>query len=279
MDNIFSGLESLGISNVDNLNLFSDDENKAEKVRQAQPVQKKEPVKVSEESLIFEKTYKCPVCDSVIKNKTVKTGKTRLISQDFDLRPRYMFLDSIKYDIVVCHTCGYASHTKSFDKLTLPQAKLIREQISRKFTGFPESADILTCDEAITRHKLALVNAVVKRARVSERAYICLLLGWLTRAKAEELEEKGASQDEISKIKAEENDYLEKARDGFMEAVLKENFPMFGLDEHTTMYIVAALCAETGKKDEALKWASKLIISNTANERIKERARKIKEML
>jgi hypothetical protein len=31
--------------------------------------------KVSEKDILFDKTYKCPVCETVFKSKTIKTGK------------------------------------------------------------------------------------------------------------------------------------------------------------------------------------------------------------
>jgi len=43
--------------------------------------------------------------------------------------------------------------------------------------------------------------------------------------------------------------------------------------------LVAELARKVGKNDEASRWISKLLISKDASERIKERAREIKELL
>ena len=42
-----------------------------------------------------------------------------------------------------------------------------------------------TYEDALARYQLALVNAIVKQAKNSEKAYICLKAGWLMRGYAE----------------------------------------------------------------------------------------------
>ena len=107
----------------------------------------------------------------------IKTGKIKLISADTDLRPKYQNVDSLKYDAVVCPHCGYSALNRFFNYMTSTQAKLIREQISASFKGINEECDEYTYDDAIARHKLALVNTIVKKSKISERAYTCLKKG------------------------------------------------------------------------------------------------------
>lgn len=271
---LLSGLESMGLGNMSKLNLF--DDAKEEKPEAKKP----EPVKVDERTLILDKTCKCPVCDHEFKAKVVKTGKTKLITQDVDLRPVYSDVDSLKYGVCVCPICGYASMMKTFPNITSAQAKLIKEQISASFTGLGPDHDIYSYDDAITRHKLALVNTVVKRAKTSERAYMCLLLAWLLRGKRESLPDDTQNIAVVYKnLETEEKDFLAKARVGFEDAFSKENFPLCGLDECTSIYLIAALAAEVGDSDAALRWVSRLITSQSANDRIKERGRSLKEMI
>ena len=56
-------------------------------------------------------------------------------------------------------------------------------------------------------------------------------------------------------------------------------FPMCGMDEHTTTYLVADLAKRIGKYDEASRWISKVLIARDANERIKSKARELKDSL
>ena len=69
--------------------------------------------------------------------------------------------------------------------------KLIRENISQKVHLHTYKGEVYTYDEALERYQLCLANAVVKRARASEKAYICLKSAWLLRGYQEQLTETG----------------------------------------------------------------------------------------
>ena len=210
----------------------------------------------------------------------VRTGKVKLIGSDNDLRPKYQHVDSLKYDAIVCPYCGYAALNRFYNYMTDTQAKLIKINISANFKGLKEGEDILTYDEAITRHKLALVNAVVKHAKASEKAYICLKLAWLFRGKAETLPADTPNLECVKKeLAAQEKEYIVNAYEGFMEAFSKEPFPMCGMDETTMTYLTADLARQIGKYDEALRMIARVITARDANERIKSKARDMKDLI
>ena len=120
----------------------------------------------------------------------------------------------------------------------------------------------------------------MKRSKLSERAYTCLKLGWLLRGQAENLPKDTPSYAEtIKQIQAEELEALGNAYDGFSQAFSKEMFPMCGMDEHTTELLMADLARRLGKRDESFRWVSTILVSRDCNERIKSKAREIKEML
>ena len=169
MANIFAGLENFGLKNVEKVEVFQD--NSPTKGTAAKSEQKKE---ITEEDLVFEKSYTCPVCDTEFKSKTVRTGKVRLAGADSDLRPRYHGVDSLKYDAILCPNCGYAALNRYFNFVMASQAKNIREKISSTFKATPDTEKIYSYDTAITKHKMALLNTVVKNGKSSERAYTCL---------------------------------------------------------------------------------------------------------
>lgn len=282
MANLFSGLEAFGLGKMANMEVYATDEKNNKKAGQSEDVEKNV---IVEADLLFDKTFTCPVCDKEFKSKTVKTGKVKLISADSDLRPKYQGVDSLKYDAIVCPHCGYGALNRFFNYVTSVQGKLIREQISSSFKGISTETDSYSYDDAIARHKLALVNTIVKRSKLSERAYTCLKTAWLLRGKAESiLEEKGTKLNDSDKatlkaLQAEELDFITKAYEGFIEAFSKEMFPMCGMDEHTTTYLVADLAKRIGKYDEASRWISKVLIARDANERIKTKARELKDSL
>lgn len=275
MANIFSGLESLGLGNLSGMKLFE-----SEKKGTAQGGAKAEPVEVKEADLIFEKTFVCKVCDKEFKTKMVRTGKAKLLAQDSDLRPRYQTVDSLKYDAVVCPHCGFAALSRFFNYMTDAQAKLIKENISTNFKGLKEGEEILTYDEAIVRHKLVLVNTVVKRAKASEKAYTCLKLAWLLRGKAETLPTDTPNLAAVKKELAEqEKEYIANAYEGFMDAFSKEQFPMCGMDEITMTYLVADLGRQIGKYDEALRMVARVLMSKNVSDRIKQKTIDLKELI
>ena len=272
MANLFSGLEDLGLGNLSGMQLF---EKKEEKAKASEG-----PKEVKEEDLIFEKTFTCKVCDKEFKTKMVRAGKAKLLAQDSDLRPRYQGVDSLKYDAVVCPHCGFAALNRFFNYMTDAQAKLIRANISANFKGIKEGEGIVTYDEAIMRHKLVLVNSVVKRAKASEKAYTCLKLAWLLRGKSETLPAETPNMEEVKKQLAEmEKEYISNAYEGFMDAFSKEQFPMCGMDETTITYLVADLGRQIGKYDEALRMVARVLMSKNVGDRIKQKTVELKELI
>ncbi len=280
MSNLFSGLEAFGLGKMSNLEVYATDEKNDKKSGGKDEGEEK--TKVVEADLLFDKSYNCPVCDREFKTKTVKTGKVKLISADTDLRPKYQLVDSLKYDAIVCPHCGYSALNRFFKYMTSAQAKLIKEQISSSFKGIETEGEILSYDDAIARHKLALINTIVKKSKLSERAYTCLKTAWLLRGKAESMLAEDTGKDikvSVAELQKEELEFLSNAYDGFIEAFSKEMFPMCGMDENTMTYVVADLARRIGKHDESGRWISKVLISRDANERIKTKARELKELL
>lgn len=274
MGDIFSGLESMGFQGLSSVKIYEEEKKEA-----AQEEGEKKPTFV-EGDFLFDKKVQCPVCDKEFKAKTVKTGKPRLIGSDSDLRPKYAGIDSIKYDAMVCPNCGYAALSRFFSYMTSAQAKLIKENVSASFKGLSEAGDTYSYDDAINRHKLALLNTVVKKAKISERAYTCLKIAWLFRGKAETLPAETPNLDALQKeCKKNELEMISNAFEGFVVSRAKEDFPICGMDESTFDYLIADLAMKLDKKDVAAKLLSAVIVSRTANPKLKEKARDLRDQL
>lgn len=275
MANLFSGLENFGLGQLSDLDVYG--ETASDKKDGEKEVVKP---KVTEADFIFDKTHTCPVCDTEFKSKAIKTGKIKLMGADSDLRPKYQNVDSLKYDAIVCPSCGYSALNRYFSYMTSVQAKLIKEQITANFKGINDDGEIYTYDDAIARHKLVLVNTIVKKAKNSERAYTCLKIAWLLRGKAETLPADTENYEQVmAELKKEEDDFILKAFEGFTAAFSKEAFPMCGMDENTVTYLVADLARRCDRLDEAGRWVSKVLVSRDANERIKSKARDLKDLI
>lgn len=229
---------------------------------------------------LFPKKYTCPVCNHHFEEKTVRTGKARLIHTDMDLRNVYEGIEPLKYDVVICPRCGYGALTRFFQSVTPIQQQYIEEKISPHFKLLPEKGEIYTYDQALSRYKVAFANAVVKMAKMSEGAYISLKTGWLCRSYRESLEkEKKQDTEKYQQLLCEERTYLKQAYDLFTKAVTEESFPMCGMDETMVDYIMAVLAMEFEEYSVSSKLLSKLLASYSISARLKERARDAKEEL
>lgn len=275
MEGLLSGLADLGLGSLENLELYEKEEKEDAQNAQAEKVPE-----VLEKELIYDKSWECPVCSHKFISKSTKAGKIRMLGMDKDLRPIHEGVDTHKYEVVLCTKCGYAALTRYFPQMTSIQAKLITEQISKKVQLKEYSGETYSYQEAIERYKLALVNAVVKRAKNSEKAYISLKMGWLLRGYAESLEmDENTTAEQLAEIRAQENSHMENAYKGFCEAVQTESFPMCGMDEITLDYLMAALGLRFKEYEQASRLVAKIITSPTANARTKDKARDLKEEL
>lgn len=273
MSNLFSGLEDLGFKDLSNIEIY-------ETKKESEAKEAVKEVEPQEEDFIFEKTYNCPACHSEFKSKATKAGRVKLISLDTDLRPRYQNVDALKYDAIVCPSCGFAAIARYFKYLSNIQINSIKEQITSSFRGIKNDNLILSYDDAILRHKLSLISTIAKKGKNSEKAYTCLKTAWVIRGKRESLEKDIPNyEEEVKALEKEEYGFIKNAYDGFIAAFSTEDFPMAGMDEITTTLLVAELARRVGDKEEASRWISRILVSREANDRIKERAREIKELL
>lgn len=272
----FKDLEKFGLESLKDIEIYEAPKESETQNGSYKGVER--PGMIMEEDVLFDKSYKCPCCGLDFKSKAVRAGRTKLDRMDNDLRPIYLYCDTLKYDAVVCPKCGYAALSKNFNTISPTQRKLVKEKISVRFKGLKNEGATYTYDEAIERCRLALLSSIVKGAKNSERAYNCLKIAWVIRGKRERLESTEPDFEEQKKELLEmEMHNLENAYLGFTDAYFNEDFPIAGMDEPTLCVILGETARKLGKKDEALKYLGKVIVSRTASERLKDIARNIKD--
>lgn len=228
----------------------------------------------ADEPFVFGKKVECPMCGKEFKNPTVKASKARMVGSDQDLRPRYEGINPIKYDVIMCPNCGYAALERYFKTLTQVQMGMIRENICNAYQR-RDMKETFAYEDAVIRYKMAMLNSMVKQAGDSERAYLCLRMGWLLRGWRESLSPD--QQEAAAKLEAQEEEYLKNAKTGFEQANMKEDYPICGMDESTMDYLIAALSFRFEEYDAALKLLSNIIASRAAGVRVKDRARDLKD--
>ncbi len=277
MGDFLAGLKKFGLGNIKSEDLYQDNTKKKQVVEKPVP---KEPVKIGEKDLLFDKKYTCPICDSEFLSKTVRTGKVRMRGIDLDLRPDYEEIDQIKYDVIACPECGYSALARYFGKFNKVQAADIKSKICANYQKQSYTGEVYTYEEARNRYELALASAMVKNAKNSEKAYLCLRTAWLLRGEAQNLDETDPDYETTkAKLNEEEMDLLKSALEGFIKARMSEEFPIAGMDSNTLDYLMAALGVETGDYNTSTKIISELLTSRSVNERIKDKARTLKDMI
>lgn len=252
---IFSGLEDLGFENVEDVDIYR---KKEEEIIKAQ--EKSEEQKIEE--YLYDKQYTCPVCENTFKARSVKTSAYRLEKRDSDLFNRYSLVNPYFYDVILCNSCGYAAMQSDFTKIRNSQIPMVTEKITSKWRGrtYPEVYDI---NIAIERYKLSLLNYVIIEAKASKKAFNCLKLAWMYRL---------LNDDKNEQL------FLKQAVDGFNDAYMNEDFPIYGMDKSTVEYLLGELNRRMDNNDEALRWFSK-VITSPGPQRVKDLARDQRELM
>ncbi len=274
---ILSGLESLGLGSLENVNIFGADSEKKDSENTEEKVEK--PV-INEEDYLLQKTFTCPVCDAEFKQPIIRHNKIRNYGHDLDLRPRNEGVDILKYDVVVCNKCGYASIVKFHGPLPKPYRMMLRENIMPKFKPMKMSNSVITYEEALVRYKLAMMNAVVRQGKDSEKAYIALKLSWIYRGMRETLPKDTEDYEEtVETLLAQERENQKIALEGFTKAMATETPPYAGLNDDTLDYLLAVLNMEAGEYAKAKRILSEILTSTKATKVQKKQAEEVMEEL
>ncbi len=276
---LLSGLEQFGINvEQENTEIYAEEKRKEQSKVKTSGEKTVVRAKLPETEFLFTKRIRCTICDRVFDVRMVKNARVKRLQPDFDLRPRFENIDTLKYDVYACPYCGYAAMGRYFEHLTKGQIQLVKDNVCANFkrTGDAEP-DSYTYEQAIARYKLALYNSMVKRAKTSEKAYTCLKISWLYREMAgmdAASEEEKAKKAEYEKLQEE---FYKEAYEGFQKALATETFPMCGMDSFTMDYLMASMACHFKDFSYASKSVSNILSSQIADRRIKNRALELKE--
>ena len=259
-----------------NLNIF------AEEPAEEKSEQKKEeaaPVVHTESEFLYRKKITCPVCGDSFEILAPVNTKLKRLEPDFDLRPRFEYIDTVKYDVISCTECGYSAMTSTFASIDTARMKLIRQEICAYFSPEnPAPMNVYTYDYAIDKFKLALVNTIKKRGKMAEKAYCCLKIAWLRRAQLDAMKEAGVpDKAKLAEIEEDYKNFYQQAYEGFMKAMETETPPFCGLDTITVEFMTANMAMEFGQLSVAAKIVARLLTSPGVSPRIKDKCLDLKE--
>lgn len=266
MGSLFKGLDAFGMDDIDKSNLFDE-----EKEKKAEQVKKKA---MTEADLLYDRTILCPVCGTSFQAKTVRQSVARSSGIGVNLRPLYSNIDPIKYDVVHCEVCGYSALNRNFKKISDKQVQRVREKISMKFVGkkYPE---IYEYDTALERYKLALYNDMVMNRDDVNKAFLCLKASWISESLVENCQDDARLQDYKDTYKS----FVENAYSGFTKSYKVTSFPVFGMNQLTYQYLLGVLAYESDDIKSTGYWLGKVLLSKGGNDRLKDKARELKERI
>lgn len=214
--------------------------------------------------LFYDKTYVCPMCKKDFTSKTIRIGKNQPRDIDDDLYTHYALVNPLLYNVITCPHCCYTSLSKTFDKLLPKQKEWLKHILFTLQKQNLTPSEHPTIEEAIHKYKLALLIAMTKKSKIGEQSYLALHIAWLYR----ELQD---SQNE--------QHFLKKALDGFIETLENETLPILGFDEHTVMYLLSAISYKLSDMETSKKYLSTLLVASGISPRIKNRALDLKTKL
>ena len=275
--NLLSGMEKFGFSMDGELDILADDSAKKQASGQAASAA---PVVHEEKDFIIDKKLRCPVCDKEFPIKTVMNTKIKRKEADFDLRPNFEYVDTLKYDFNSCPHCGYSALASTFSKIDTARVKLIRNDFCANYKPQPPEPlpEVFDYDYSVEHFKLALVCTMKKRAKMSEKAYVCLKIAWLRRAQIAELEAaKEKDEEKIKLCKAEYDGFYKQAYEGFMKAVSSETPPYCGMSSEAVEFMLANMSVYYKQYEAASKLVARLIQSPSTSRKLKDKCVDLKQ--
>ncbi len=207
--------------------------------------------------VLYTTEKRCTMCDKQFTVTRVR-NKLALLKQDSDFCNHYQDVNPYYYSVWVCPHCGYAAQDAFFEET--PAGYGVIKDFLAKRTVNVNFGGHRTRQDAITTYKLGIFFAEMAGTLPSRLAGLYLKLAWIYR-------EAGQA--------AEEAAMLDKARENYEQAFLKEKTPIGGMTQLTLEYLIGELFRRTNRLSEALNYLAKVVGNPRAKQekRILEMAR------
>lgn len=200
----------------------------------------------TEFTFVVEKT--CPVCG---ENTRVVKVKSRLAATqvDDDYCCHYRDFNPYLYNIWVCEHCSFAADEKVFLS-AMPEVykNRIKKVLGEKHVHF-QFQEERSVPDGIASMQLALFCAETIHASLARQAGMTLRLAWVYR---------------IDGNKEKEEEYIKKALALYLRSFQIEHYPIDSLTDNMVMYLIGALYAHLGQREQAVVYLSRLLDSKNS---------------
>lgn len=185
---------------------------------------------------LYNKSITCPVCGKKFVTKKVKISRIAVVKRDTDFKTEYKNADPTFYGVIVCPKCGHARFESDFFDVNNRDKMIILKEISSRWKP-QDYTGKRTIIDAITVHKLAIINYNVTNYKKSAIAKACLRISWYYRD-----------------IHNGDDMYLKNAAKLFEEAYQSEDFSGDLEEELKVLYLLGELNRRLGEHKNAIDW-------------------------
>ncbi len=203
----------------------------------------------------------CSNCHKHFNMPSPRYQRMKLEKSHENLRAEYANTEPVYYEVIFCPHCGYTRLRNNFETLSDLKRKLYKDEIGNKFKKRVEEIAI-DAEIALERYKFGLVTAKAMSLPASEIAVLFYKQSW------------------VKQIKGDEAGYIQsvmKSYEWFEKALAEEHFPVQSIDQDTAAYLMSVFAKDYGDYAASLKHLGTILTSATASDRLKGRARDLKD--
>ena len=190
--------------------------------------------------ILYDKTYKCPLCTIKFSTKKARQGRLKVVKQDKDFCKHYESVNPNYYLVNVCPSCGYA-FTDNFEQLTPAKKEVIKERISEKWSE-RDFGGIRDWNMALESMKLGFLCGRLKEENKNVLAGLVLHIAWIYRKAGYEKEEKR---------------FLQNAKKLYLEVYEKDTSAEVNVAR--LLYLLGELERRLGNEKVAVNWFSRIV--------------------
>jgi len=198
---------------------------------------------MSQNPILWDKKYTCPICGTVSPSKKVFIDKIRVKDYDEDLKPNYEGINPMLYSVITCPQCYYSALEPEFEQKVSPiyleEIRKIQTELKvPQHVTFSTERDHMT---AIVSYALATLFYKAKK-QPCKVAEMYLKMGWLYR-------EISNTENELKALAHALVNFQDCFTNSYVDA---EKEPMI-------LFYLGELSFRLGKLEDTKKWFSMLV--------------------